>query len=80
MARGYSISAEDLGLRRSATPAAAAAPSGADESLTLEQVEYQAIQRALARAGGNVNAAAEALGLSRSALYRRLQAHGIKAG
>ena len=77
MARGESISAEDLGFRK---PAGAPATAPADEKLTLEEIEYQAIQRALTRAGGNVNDAAVALGLSRSALYRRLQAHGIKAG
>jgi len=35
------------------------------------------IQKALTRAAGNVSAAAEALGLSRSALYRRLKRHGL---
>ena len=35
------------------------------------------IQKALARFQGNVSAAAKTLGLSRSALYRRLQRHGL---
>ena len=35
------------------------------------------IQRALARYDGNVSQAAKALGLSRSALYRRLASHGL---
>jgi transcriptional regulator of acetoin/glycerol metabolism len=35
------------------------------------------IQKALARYGGNVSQAAYALGLSRSALYRRLEKHGL---
>jgi DNA-binding NtrC family response regulator len=47
------------------------------EDLSLEEVERVLIQKALARAGGNVSAAAKALGLSRSALYRRLQRHGL---
>jgi len=88
MATGDAIAAEDLGLRKPAhAPAAASASASAsgaaapgDEGLTLEEIEFHAIQRALTRAGGNVNDAAVALGLSRSALYRRLQAHGIKAG
>jgi DNA-binding NtrC family response regulator len=47
------------------------------EELSLEEVERVLIQKALARAGGNVSAAAKALGLSRSALYRRLERHGL---
>jgi DNA-binding NtrC family response regulator len=47
--------------------------------MTLDEVERHLIQRALARAGGQVSDAARALGLSRSALYRRLQQHGMKA-
>jgi transcriptional regulator of acetoin/glycerol metabolism len=45
--------------------------------MSLEDVERVLIQKALARAGGNVSEAAKALGLSRSALYRRLQRHGL---
>jgi DNA-binding NtrC family response regulator len=43
------------------------------EAITLEQAERYLIERALDRASGNVNEAAHELGLSRSALYRRLQ-------
>jgi len=43
------------------------------EAITLEKAERYLIDRALERAGGNVNEAARELGLSRSALYRRLQ-------
>jgi DNA-binding NtrC family response regulator len=46
--------------------------------MTLDQAEKHVIQRALARAGGHVSEAARQLGISRSALYRRLQQHGIK--
>ena len=49
------------------------------ESMTLDDAERHLIQRALARCGGNVSEAAKELGLSRSALYRRLQHHGLKA-
>jgi DNA-binding NtrC family response regulator len=48
------------------------------EQMTLEEVERHLIQRALGRSGGQVSGAAKALGLSRSALYRRLQHFGIK--
>jgi DNA-binding NtrC family response regulator len=47
------------------------------EDMSLEDVERVLIQKALARAGGNVSTAAKALGLSRSALYRRLERHGL---
>ncbi len=47
------------------------------DQVTLEEVERHLIQRALRRCEGNVSQAAERLGLSRSALYRRLQRHGL---
>jgi DNA-binding NtrC family response regulator len=47
------------------------------EDLSLEEVEGVLIRKALARYDGNVSRAADALGLSRSALYRRLQRHGL---
>lgn len=47
------------------------------EELSLEDAERLLITKALARFEGNANRAAEALGLSRSALYRRLQKYGL---
>lgn len=47
------------------------------EEMGLEEVEAFLIKKALARYGGNVSHAASALGLSRSALYRRLQRYGL---
>jgi DNA-binding NtrC family response regulator len=67
------IRAADLNLR----PRASAAETPRFEELTLEEAERRLIQQALARFDGNVSRAAEALGLSRSALYRRLQSHGL---
>ena len=46
------------------------------EQLTLDEVEELLIRNALDRNGGNVQAAAEQLGLSRSALYRRMEKFG----
>jgi DNA-binding NtrC family response regulator len=47
------------------------------EEMSLEEVEYLLIKKALARHAGNISHAAEALGLSRSALYRRMQKYGL---
>ncbi|HJZ83880.1 MAG TPA: sigma-54 dependent transcriptional regulator [Polyangia bacterium] len=72
LASGEAVLAEDLVLvRREGAPVRF-------EELTLEQAECHLIQRALARSAGNVSDAAKTLGLSRSALYRRLQQYGIK--
>ena len=46
------------------------------EGLSVRQTEAL-IRKALARSEGNVSQAADALGLSRSALYRRLEKHGL---
>jgi DNA-binding NtrC family response regulator len=72
LASGNEIGAEDLALR---SRRATATPSLDD--LPLEDVERVLIRKALERHGGNVSQAAEALGLSRSALYRRLQRYGL---
>ena len=71
MARGASISVEDLGLRSKSDS------GGQLEGMKLEEAERYLIQRALNRHEGNVSQAADTLGLSRSALYRRLQRHGL---
>jgi DNA-binding NtrC family response regulator len=71
MADGETLRVSDLGL---------GVPSDGARSLeemSLEDVEAFLIRKALARYDGNVSRAAEALGLSRSALYRRLQRHGL---
>src|SRR4029450_8891838 len=47
------------------------------EDMSLEEVEGFLIKKAMARFAGNVSQAAKALGLSRSALYRRLQRYGL---
>jgi len=47
------------------------------EDMSIEEVEAFLIKKALARHNGNVSHAANALGLSRSALYRRLQRYGL---
>jgi DNA-binding NtrC family response regulator len=71
LAQGEQVRALDLALR------AGAAPSARGEEVTLEEAERVLIQKALSRYDGNVSHAAKALGISRSALYRRLAAHGL---
>jgi len=71
LAQGEHVRASDLALRASSS----AAPRL--EDLPLEDVEKMLIQKALARYDGNVSRAAQALGLSRSALYRRIASHGL---
>ena len=73
LAAGPMIRASDLAL-------CAPNPGGALrlEDMSLEEVEKHLIQRTLARHGGNVSRAADALGLSRSALYRRLEKFSLE--
>jgi DNA-binding NtrC family response regulator len=69
LAQGPEVTAVELGLRGGAEAAAGRQM----EEMSLEDVERLLIEKALKRYGGNVSQAAEALGLSRSALYRRMQ-------
>ena len=73
MAQGSLVTASDLGLR------SAREISTRLEDMSLEEVEAFLIQKALSRFDGNVSRAAEALGLSRSALYRRLERYGLQS-
>src|SRR5450432_93343 len=72
LSAGPLVRAADLGLR-----AAASTASARLEEMSLDEVERHLIRRTLARHDGNVSQAAKALGLSRSALYRRLQKHEL---
>ena len=47
------------------------------EEMSIEDVEVLLIRKALARFDGNVSRAADLLGLSRSALYRRIQRYSL---
>src|SRR3954465_15603305 len=71
MTQGQQVKANDLGLTSgvSDTPRL--------EDMSLEEVESFLIKKALSRFDGNARKAAEALGLSRSAFYRRLQQYGL---
>jgi DNA-binding NtrC family response regulator len=71
MAHGPKIEVADLGL------APARVQNQVLEEMSLEAVESILIRKALTRCNGNVSQAAEALGLSRGALYRRMEKYGI---
>lgn len=77
-ARGNRIQARDLGLRP--TSKAETGEGWDSESLTdmsLENMEKLMIRRALARTGGNKQAAAALLGISRTAFYNKLKKYGL---
>jgi DNA-binding NtrC family response regulator len=71
MTLGPVVRAADLSLKPSRDA------SSRLEDMSLEDVEAFLVKKAMARFDGNVSHAAEALGLSRSALYRRLQRYGL---
>ena len=68
LATGPRIEVADLGLPR--TPAARTGP--------VREPERGQIEAALQRAGGVIAQAAADLGMSRQALYRRMERHGLK--
>ncbi len=74
MARRERIGAQDLGLRTRGDR------DLRFDDLTLDQAERILVERALGRNEGNVSKAAQDLGLSRSALYRRLERYGLGRG
>ena len=81
------IRARDLeGLVRLPSAAGAAGPGAGDAALpppgarTLDEIERAMIEKALARFDGHITRAAEALGLTRQTLYRRMEKHGLAGG
>jgi DNA-binding NtrC family response regulator len=70
MCQGKAIRAQDLGLQAGDSAARI-------DDMSLEEVEAFLIKKALARNEGNARKAAEALGLSRSAFYRRIERYGL---
>ncbi len=69
MSNGTTIARSSLGLQPPT--------EGRIDEMSIEDVEALLIRKALVRFDGNVSKAAEALGLSRGALYRRMQRYGL---
>ena len=66
LAKGSSLCAQDFVLKDSSRR------TSQTQTLNLERLEQEAIERAMNIAGGNVTKAAELLGITRFALYRKL--------
>ena len=74
MAEGDRYRADDFPLSKRGQGGTVAA---ADDTLNLDQLEKQMIERALRMHHFNISLAANELGLSRGALYRRMEKHGL---
>ncbi|HEX8326938.1 MAG TPA: sigma-54 dependent transcriptional regulator [Hymenobacter sp.] len=70
---------EDFQANAQRLPARAVAPGELPTpgTMTLDELEAQVIRQALSHYDGNISRVAKALGLSRGALYRRLEKHSI---
>ncbi|WP_460504130.1 helix-turn-helix domain-containing protein, partial [Hymenobacter agri] len=70
---------EDFQANAQPQPARAPEPGElpAPGTMTLDELEAHMIRQSLAHYEGNISRVAKALGLSRGALYRRLEKHGI---
>lgn len=56
-----------------AAPAAAPAPAAPEPLRALQDMEFDAIRRAVDEAGGNISVASKRLGISRNTIYRKLR-------
>jgi len=71
LCRGDEIEPADLAI------AAARGSTQSFENMSIDEVEALLIRKVLRRCDGNISQAAESLGLSRSALYRRIEKYGL---
>lgn len=71
MCRGDQVQPDDLGLRRRSED------TSTMEHMTLEEADRLLVRKALDRTGGNVSQAAKELGVSRAALYRRMERYRL---
>ncbi|WP_296612300.1 sigma-54 dependent transcriptional regulator [Sphingomonas sp.] len=69
------LEADAFALAPTSTPRVTAEPAVSD--LNLDRVERRLVEEALKKHGYNISSAAHELGLSRAALYRRMEKHGL---
>ncbi|NLX67020.1 MAG: sigma-54-dependent Fis family transcriptional regulator [Bacteroidales bacterium] len=72
LASGFTLTSDDFILKATASRKSKA------ENLNLDQLEKEAIEKALRQSGGNMNRAAELLGISRFTLYRKIEKLGAQ--
>ena len=79
LADGEAFTIEDFSLSRTAAPPAPRmpAPSPMENDLNLSRAERQIVEAALKKNAYNISMTASELGLSRAALYRRMEKHGL---
>ena len=81
LARGTQVAVQDLRLApASAQPAEAQQNRAGLGGITLESAELLLLREALQHSGGNLQRAADQLGITRQSLYRRLEKHGLRGG
>jgi DNA-binding NtrC family response regulator len=73
----FSLSRAAVAAPRAPSPAPASAPPPVRDDLNLERAEKQMVEQALKKHSYNISLAAQELGLSRAALYRRMEKHGL---
>ncbi len=71
LCRGDEIDASNLAIT------SARAPLPSFDNMSIDEVEALLVRKVLRRCDGNISQAAEALGLSRAALYRRIEKYGL---
>lgn len=75
LCRGDKI--EPANLAVSSSRPASGPPESISENMSIDEVESLLIRKVLRRCDGNISQAAESLGLSRAALYRRIEKYGL---
>jgi len=77
LSSGAWLQPEDLSLQSAALDMSASAAQLSDSDLTLDELECRHIRSALQHCQGNIADTAKRLGISRAALYRRMEKHQL---